>query len=190
RTIQVDIREVAATNRSLEDEIAAGRFREDLFYRLNVIPVRTPAMREPLEDLSLLVDHFVRRYADQNNYKAKELSPEALAHLKALPWKGNVRELKSLVERLLILSNGDVISREDVIAATGGARPEMSTSLLAVQTLREFRDLSERMFLLHKLEENNWNVTQTAQAIDTPRSNLYKKLDQYEIHREEPIRES
>jgi two-component system nitrogen regulation response regulator NtrX len=190
RTIQVDVRVVAATNRSLEEEIAAGRFREDLYYRLNVIPVRTPALREHLEDLPVLVEHFVRRYADQNNYKAKEFGSEALAHLKALPWKGNVRELKNLVERLLILSHGDVVTREDVIAATGGARPELSTSLLAVQTLREFRDLSERMFLLHKLEENNWNVTQTAQAIDTPRSNLYKKLDQYEIHREEPIRES
>jgi two-component system, NtrC family, nitrogen regulation response regulator NtrX len=189
RTIQVDVRVVAATNRNLEDEIAAGRFREDLYYRLNVIPIRTPALREHLEDLPLLVDYFVRRYADQNNYKPKEISPEAMAHLKALPWKGNVRELKNLVERMLILSPGDKITREDVIAATGGARPELSTSLLAVGTLREFRDLSERMFLLHKLEENNWNVTQTAQAIDTPRSNLYKKLDQYDIHREEPIRE-
>ena len=189
RTIQVDVRVVAATNRNLEEEIAAGRFREDLYYRLNVIPIRTPALREHLEDLPLLVDYFVRRYADQNNYKLKELTPDAMAHLKALPWKGNVRELKNLVERLLILSPGDQITREDVIAATGGARPELSTSLLAVGTLREFRDLSERMFLLHKLEENNWNVTQTAQAIDTPRSNLYKKLDQYDIHREEPIRE-
>ncbi|HEX6904595.1 MAG TPA: sigma-54 dependent transcriptional regulator [Thermoanaerobaculia bacterium] len=189
RTVTVDVRVVAATNRDLEAEIAAGRFREDLFYRLNVIPVRTPALREHLEDLPVLVDYFVRRYADQNNYKAKEFTPEAVAHLKALPWKGNVRELKNLVERLLILSPGDKVTREDVIAATGGTRPELSTSLLAVQTLREFRDLSERMFLLHKLEENNWNVTQTAQAIDTPRSNLYKKLDQYDIHREEPTRE-
>jgi two-component system nitrogen regulation response regulator NtrX len=185
RTVQVDVRVVAATNRNLEDEIAAGRFREDLFYRLNVIPVRTPALREHLEDLPLLVEHFVRRYADQNNFKPKELVPEAMAHLKALPWKGNVRELKNLVERLLILSPGDKVTRDDVLGATGGARPELSTSLLAVATLREFRDLSERMFLLHKLEENNWNVTQTAQAIDTPRSNLYKKLDQYDIQREE-----
>jgi two-component system nitrogen regulation response regulator NtrX len=178
RTIQVDVRVVAATNRNLEDEIAAGRFREDLFYRLNVIPVRTPALREHLEDLPLLVEHFVRRYAEQNNFRAKEFTPDALAHLKALPWKGNVRELKNLVERLLILSPGDKVTRDDVLAASGSARPELSTSLLAVATLREFRDLSERMFLLHKLEENNWNVTQTAQAIDTPRSNLYKKLDQ------------
>ena len=127
----------------------------------------------------------MRRYAERNNYKPKEFNPEAIAHLKSLPWKGNVRELKNLVERLLILSPGEKITREDVIASTGGARPELSSALLAVQTLREFRDLSERMFLIHKLEENSWNVTQTAQAIDTPRSNLYKKLDQYEIRREE-----
>ncbi|HYO12771.1 MAG TPA: sigma-54 dependent transcriptional regulator [Thermoanaerobaculia bacterium] len=189
RTVTVDVRVVAATNRDLEDEIKAGRFREDLFYRLNVIPIRTPALRERLEDIPLLVDYIIRRYAEQNNYKPKELTAEAVAHLKALPWKGNVRELKNLLERLLILAPGEKITREDVIGATGGARPEFSSALMAVQTLREFRDLSERMFILHKLEENNWNVTQTAQAIDTPRSNLYKKLDQYEIHREEPPRE-
>src|SRR5687767_7388438 len=185
KTVQVDVRVVAATHRNLEDEIKAGRFREDLYYRLNVIPIRTPALREHLEDVPQIVDYMVRRYAERNNYRPKEFVPEALAHLKSLPWKGNVRELKNLVERLLILSPGDKITREDVIAATGGARPELSSALLAVQTLREFRDLSERMFLIHKLEENNWNVTQTAQAIDTPRSNLYKKLDQYEIRREE-----
>jgi two-component system nitrogen regulation response regulator NtrX len=189
RTVTVDVRVVAATNRDLEEEIKAGRFREDLFYRLNVIPIRTPALRERLEDVPPLVEYFSRRFAEQNNYKLKEFTPDAMGHLKALPWKGNIRELKNLIERLLILSPGDKVTREDVIGATGGARPELSGALMAVQTLREFRDLSERMFILHKLEENNWNVTQTAQAIDTPRSNLYKKLDQYEIHREEPPRE-
>jgi len=189
RTVQVDVRVVAATNRNLEDEIAAGRFREDLYYRLNVIPVRTPALREHLEDLPLLVEYFTRRYAEANNCRPKELAPDALAHLRALPWKGNVRELKNLVERLLILSPGEAVTREDVIATTGGARPELSSGVLAVKTLREFRDVSERMFLIHKLEENNWNVTQTAQAIDTPRSNLYKKLEQYDIRREEASRE-
>jgi two-component system nitrogen regulation response regulator NtrX len=189
RTVQVDVRVVAATHRNLEEEIKAGRFREDLFYRLNVIPIRTPPLREHLEDLQSLVEYMVRRYSERNNFRPKEVTPEAMAHLKSLPWKGNVRELKNLVERLLILSPGDKITREDVIAATGGARPELSSALMAVQTLREFRDLSERMFLIQKLEENNWNVTQTAQAIDTPRSNLYKKLDQYEIRREEHSRE-
>jgi two-component system nitrogen regulation response regulator NtrX len=189
RTVQVDVRVVAATNRNLEDEIAAGRFREDLYYRLNVIPIRTPALREHLEDLPLLVDSFTRRYSEGNNCRPKELAPDALAHLRSLPWKGNVRELKNLVERLLILSPGETVTREDVIGATGGARPELSSGVLAVKTLREFRDVSERMFLIHKLEENNWNVTQTAQSIDTPRSNLYKKLEQYDIRREEASRE-
>ncbi|HLX07052.1 MAG TPA: sigma-54 dependent transcriptional regulator [Thermoanaerobaculia bacterium] len=189
RTVQVDVRVVAATNRNLEDEIAAGRFREDLYYRLNVIPIRTPALRERLEDVPLLVEYFARRYSEANNCRPKELAPDALGHLRALPLKGNVRELKNLVERLLILSPGETVTREDVIGATGGARPELSSGVLAVRTLREFRDVSERMFLVHKLEENNWNVTQTAQSIDTPRSNLYKKLEQYDIRREEAPRE-
>jgi two-component system nitrogen regulation response regulator NtrX len=190
RTVQVDVRVVAATHRNLEEEIAAGRFREDLFYRLNVIPIHTPTLRERLEDIPVLVEWFVRRYAEENNYHPKEFTSEALAHLQALPWKGNVRELKNLVERLLILSPGEKVTREDVISATGGARPELSSAILAVKTLREFRDVSERMFLVHKLEENGWNVTQTAQAIDTPRSNLYKKLEQYDIRREGQVGES
>jgi two-component system nitrogen regulation response regulator NtrX len=190
RTVQVDVRVVAATNRNLEEEIAAGRFREDLYYRLNVIPIRTPALRERLEDVPLLVEYFVRRYSEANHCRAKAFAEDALGHLCALPWKGNVRELKNLIERLLILSPGDTVTREDVIGATGGARPELSNGVLAVKTLREFRDVSERMFLVHKLEENSWNVTQTAQAIDTPRSNLYKKLEQYDIRREEVTRES
>ena len=185
RTVRVDVRVIAATNRSLEEEIAAGRFREDLFYRLNVVPIRTPPLRERLDDVPVLVDYFVRRYATQNNYRPRDFDPEALEILSALPWKGNVRELKNLVERLLILAPGETIGRDDVLAATGGARPDLGSAALAVKTLREFRETAERLFILRKLEENDWNVTQTAQAIDTPRSNLYKKLDQYEIRRED-----
>jgi len=185
RTERVDVRVIAATHRDLEDEIAGGRFREDLYYRLNVVPIRTPPLRERLEDLPLLVDYFVRRYAERNNYPRREFAPEAVEHLRAMPWKGNVRELKNLVERLLILAPKETIAREDVLAATGGAGPELSDALLSVATLREFRDNAEKLFILHKLDQNDWNVTQTAQAIDTPRSNLYKKLEQYGIKREE-----
>ena len=184
-SIRVDVRVVAATHQDLEKEIAEGNFREDLYYRLNVIPVRTPPLRERLDDVPHLVDYFVRRYAEANNYRPKEFSSDALEHLGTLPWKGNVRELKNLVERLLILSPGSVIEKQDVISSAGGAQPEISESLLAVKTLRDFRDLAERLFLVHKLEENGWNVTQTAQAVETPRSNLYKKMDQYEIRRGE-----
>ncbi len=184
-SIRVDVRVVAATHQDLEEEIAEGNFREDLFYRLNVIPIRTPPLRERLDDVPHLVDYFVRRYTEANNYRAKEFAADALEHLGTLPWKGNVRELKNLVERLLILSPGQVIEKQDVITSAGGARPEISESLLAVKSLREFRDLAERLFLVHKLEESGWNVTQTAQSVETPRSNLYKKMEQYGIKRGE-----
>nr|XP_061808153.1 transcriptional regulatory protein ZraR-like [Nerophis lumbriciformis] len=182
--VRVDVRVVAATNRDLRQGIEDGEFREDLFYRLNVIPIRTPPLREHLDDLPQLVSYFVERYARANNYRPKAFSEEALAHLKTLPWKGNVRELKNLVERLLILSPGAEVEKQDVVQFTGGAQAEISESLLAVNTLREFREMSERLFLLHKLDENGWNVTQTAQSVQTPRSNLYKKMEQYDIRRE------
>ncbi|MCH9648028.1 MAG: sigma-54 dependent transcriptional regulator [Deltaproteobacteria bacterium] len=184
-TVQVDVRVVAATHRDLEQEIADGNFREDLFYRLNVLPIRTPPLRERLEDVDLLVTYFLRRYAEANNYRSKEFNKDALEHLRSLPWKGNVRELKNLVERLLILSPGESVTSEDVMAAIGRGRAELSGALSAAKTLREFRETAERLFLIRKLEENGWNVTQTAQAIDTPRSNLYKKMEQYDIKRNE-----
>jgi two-component system nitrogen regulation response regulator NtrX len=184
RTVQVDVRVVAATNRELEAEIAAGRFREDLFYRLNVIPIRTPPLRERLDDLPVLVDWFVRRYAQANNYRPRRFTPEAVGQLQAMPWRGNVRELKNLVERLLILAPGDAIDRRDVLAATGAPQAQLPEALFQLRALREFRDEAERLFILHKLEEHDWNVTATAQAIDTPRSNLYKKMEQFDIRRQ------
>ncbi len=183
KVVQVDVRVVAATNRDLEEEIKEGNFREDLYYRLNVIPIRTPRLRDHLEDLEEIISYFVRRYSVENNYRARELSAEAIEHLKSLPWRGNVRELKNVVERLLILSSDDPISKNDVIAVLGGAQPELAATVMSAQTLKQFREAAERLFLLQKLEENEWNVTRTAQAIETPRSNLYKKLDQYEIKR-------
>jgi two-component system, NtrC family, nitrogen regulation response regulator NtrX len=185
RTVNVDVRVVAATHRDLQEEIEAGRFREDLFYRLNVVPIRTPPLRERLDDVPLLVDYFVRQFSAESHYRPKSFDDDALGHLQALQWKGNVRELKNLVERLLILSPGEEITKEDVVTLTGGAGPELSSALLAIDTLREFREMAERLFILRKLDTHGWNVTQTAQAIDTPRSNLYKKMEQYDINRED-----
>ena len=182
---RVDVRVLAATNQDLEQEIEAGRFREDLFYRLNVVPIRTPPLREHLEDVSELVDYFVRRFAVAANYRRREFTAEALDHLKSLPWRGNVRELQNLVERLLILSPGEKIELDDVRQATGGAASDLSATIASAGSLREFRNLVEKQFLLRKLEENGWNVTQTAKAIDTPRSNLYKKMEAFEIRRQD-----
>jgi two-component system nitrogen regulation response regulator NtrX len=184
KTLRVSVRVVAATNKSLEDEIRHGRFREDLYFRLNVVPIRTPPLRERAEDVPLLADYFARRFCEASNFRPRSFTPEALALLKSLPWKGNVRELRNVVERLLILTSGPAVQEQDVVAIAGGARVDLAQAIQGIQTLREFREQAEKLFLLHKLGDHGWNVTQTALAIDTPRSNLYKKMEQYEIRRQ------
>ncbi len=181
--VRVDVRVLAATNRSLEEEIAAGRFREDLYYRLNVVPISTPPLRKHPEDVPELVDYFVRRYAAANNLRPQEFSPSAIGHLQAMEWRGNVRELKNIVERLLILGEDATIQSSDVAASIGGKREDLTGLLSSATTLRQFREAAERLFLVEQLEAHDWNVTRTAKSIETPRSNLYKKMEQYAIQR-------
>ena len=184
RTIEVDVRVVAATNQDLETAINNGGFREDLFYRLNVIPIRTPPLREHQEDLPELVEYFVERYTAINNYRPKTFSDGAMERLQELSWKGNVRELNNVIERLLILSPGETISEGDVSGLLGGGRRDLSDVFAGAKTLKQFREGAERLFLIEQLERNGWNVTQTARAIETPRSNLYKKMESYDIRRQ------
>ncbi len=183
KVVRVDVRVVAATNRELATEIRAGRFREDLFYRLNVLPIQTPPLRDHLEDLPILVEHFAARFSEAANYHRRPLSAAAVALLARQPWKGNVRELKNVIERLTILAPGDTVTESDVATVVGDGRLELAQAFHGLETLREFREQAEKLFLVQKLEEHGWNVTQTAVAIDTPRSNLYKKMEQYAIHR-------
>ena len=183
RTIQVDVRVIAATNKDLEEAIEKGLFREDLYFRLSVIPVRVPALRERVADVPLLVDHFVGQFSAENNFRRRTFSAEAMEALKRHPWRGNVRELRNTVERLMIMVPEDVIRPEhlqDVLRRGGeaGGSPE------AAGTLRDFKESAERAFLVQKLRENRWNVSATAAAVGTPRSNLYKKLEQYGISQE------
>ncbi len=185
RTILVDVRVVAATNKDLEEEVEAGRFREDLFYRLNVVPIRTPPLREHPDDVPALVDFFVRGQESGGGVALRRFSDGALEALQGLPWKGNVRELRNHVERLLILAPGQEIRADDVLGLSGAGSGDLPAGLLTASSLREFQQSSERLYIVRKLEENDWNVTRTAEAIDTPRSNLYKKLDQYGIERPE-----
>jgi two-component system nitrogen regulation response regulator NtrX len=178
---KVDVRVIAATNKELPKEIKAGNFRDDLFFRLNVLPIYSPPLREKKEDIPLLVDYFCRTFAEENNFKIKKFTDEAVEAMLKYSWKGNVRELKNVVERLIIMTESDVIERKDLPEKIRGDVQVYLPEASKIKNLKEFRDLSERNFILAKLEENEWNISQTARAIDTPRSNLYKKLEQYGI---------
>jgi two-component system, NtrC family, nitrogen regulation response regulator NtrX len=192
KSLTVDVRVIAATNKTLPEEIAAGRFREDLYFRLNVIPIALPALRERTGDIAQLVEWFSETFCAENNYRPKTFSPEAIEALARLPWRGNVRELRNAVERLIIMSPGDVIHPEDLpaglgLALDGGVGVGAAGSIVIAHhgaTLQSFKDSAERLFLVKKLRENEWNVAATAKSIDTPRSNLYKKLEAYGISRE------
>jgi two-component system nitrogen regulation response regulator NtrX len=186
KRVQVDVRVLAATNKTLEDEIAAGRFREDLFYRLNVVPLHVPPLRERREDIPLLARHFVHLLTERDGTGTRTLDPGALDLLTQSEWSGNVRELRNTIERLLILASGQVITAADV-ARLSGARPVDGSplgALLDLGTFEEFRDAAERAYLLHKLRAFNWNVSETARAVDMPRSNVYKKIERYGLERE------
>jgi len=183
RTIQVDVRVIAATNKNLEEEIAKGNFREDLFFRLSVIPIQVPPLRERPEDVEPLVKHFVSHFSSEHNFRPKAISAEALEALRRHTWRGNVRELRNAIERLMIMTPEPEIRVQDlseVLRRSG----EAATPIAAAGSLKDFKESAERTFLVQKLRENRWNISATATAIGTPRSNLYKKLEQYEISEE------
>src|SRR5689334_25025032 len=187
KPIRVDVRVIAATNKELEEEIAGGRFREDLFYRLNVVPLRVPPLRERREDISLLVRHFLALLARQDGLPAKGIEDAAVQRLVELDWPGNVRELRNTVERLLILSNGPRVSLADVERLVGrrATEPGGLGALSDIPTFEEFKHAAERAFLLTKLRQYDWNVSETARALDMPRSNVYKKIERYGLKRED-----
>jgi two-component system nitrogen regulation response regulator NtrX len=193
RTIKVDVRVIAATNKNLEEEIEKGHFREDLYFRLAVIPVHVPPLRERPDDVPALVRHYIDYFSRENNTRSKRISESALEALQRFRWKGNIRELRNTVERLIIMTGGDVIDLGDLPAAVRSPAGSGAANAMRVAgnneaakagTLREFKDNAERAYLVAKLRENGWNISKTAEVIDTPRSNLYKKLEQYQISQE------
>ena len=187
RTVRVDVRVIAATNKDLEKEIAESRFREDLFFRLNVVPIQVPPLRDRREDIPMLVRHFTERAVEEQRLPPRRLTPEAVDQLARLPWPGNVRELKNTVERLLILSQGSEVGPREVDRLVGGPQQGgLPADLMGAESWSEFKDRAERAFILGKLRENEWNVSETARSIDMPRSNLYKKIEKYGLVREDP----
>jgi two-component system nitrogen regulation response regulator NtrX len=181
---RVDVRVIAATNRDLTESIQAGRFREDLYFRLNVVPLRTPPLRERPQDIPLLTDHFTRLLSERDHRKPRRFASGALAMLAARNWPGNVRELRNLIERVLIMTDADPIEARDLPPEARVAPSEIANRALDLPTLSAFKEYAEREFLVTKLRENGWNISRTAEVIQTPRSNLYKKIDHHKISRE------
>jgi two-component system, NtrC family, nitrogen regulation response regulator NtrX len=181
QTIKVDVRVIAATNKDLETEIATERFRSDLFYRLAVIPIDVPPLRARGNDVVLLAEFFLRRFAAETGQPKKQLSAAAAAKLKGYPWPGNVRELRNVIERLAILVPHDRVEAEDVQLGTRAAAP---AEIAANLTLREAREEFERQYILSRLQECGGNVSRTAETLGVERSNLYRKMDAYGIRAE------
>ena len=194
KSLRTDCRVVAATNRDLEQMVQAGEFREDLFFRLNVVPIRSPDLAERADDVPLLVEAFVRECCEENGFAYKPVDEGVLERLKQYDWPGNVRELRNVVERLVIMSD-DVIRERDLPPYLGGPRPPgasvrqtgpqtaIDLGRYANKTLREFREEVESEFIRIKLAEYEWNISRTAQALGIERTNLHKKLRALGIHR-------
>ncbi|HEV2056044.1 MAG TPA: sigma-54 dependent transcriptional regulator [Methylomirabilota bacterium] len=186
-TIRVDVRVITASNQNLQEQIGAGRFREDLFYRLNVIPIEVPALRKRKEDIPALVEHFIALFSAENGRRPKTIAAEALAYFLTYDWPGNVRELRNMVERLVIMAPRDVIGPENLppplrtrAEAEAGDDPQRD------RKLKDARDAFERAYILGELRAHEWNMTRTAEKLGIERSHLYRKLKTYGISPPKP----
>lgn len=176
KNIKVDVRIIAATNKELLEEVKKGNFREDLLYRLNVIPIEVPPLREKKEDIPELIEYFLEYFAVEYGQKPKKITADGLKILEAYDWPGNIRELRNVIERLVIMTPSNTITSKNIIIG-GVARSDY----FAFTTLKEARDSFEKDFIMKKLEENNWNISKTAELLDIERSNLHRKIKSYDI---------
>jgi two-component system nitrogen regulation response regulator NtrX len=181
-TIRVDVRVITASNQNLQEQITAGRFREDLFYRLNVIPIEVPALRKRKEDIPALVEHFIALFSAENGRRPKSIAGEALAYFLTYDWQGNVRELRNMVERLVIMAPRDVIGPEDLPPPLRTRESaEAADDSQRDRKLKDARDAFERAYILGELRAHEWNMTRTAEKLGIERSHLYRKLKTYGI---------
>jgi two-component system nitrogen regulation response regulator NtrX len=176
RNIKVDVRIIVATNKDLREEMKKGNFREDLLYRLDVIPIIVPPLRERKDDIPSLVEYFLEYFSSEYGQKLKKITPEAIKMLETYDWPGNIRELRNVIERLVIMTPPDTINARNLVVAE-----PTKEDYFAFTTLREARDAFEKTFITKKLEENNWNISKTAEILQIERSNLHKKIKAYNI---------
>ena len=176
--IPVDVRVVAATNKDLEAQAKEGKFREDLFYRLNVIPIHVPPLRERLEDIPEIFLKYFGEYARKYQRPELRATPEALTELKRRSWPGNIRELRNFAERTALMAAGPVVDAA-AFRSVGPVKPLDESGLFAIEDFEAFQDASEKAYLSRKLEENAWNIKRTAEKLGMQRSNMYKKIERY-----------
>jgi two-component system nitrogen regulation response regulator NtrX len=190
-SVKVDVRVIAATNKDLPTEIRAGRFREDLYFRLNVIPIFVPPLRDRDADIPLLAEHFMAEFAREYGRRPKRLDPGAATGLRSYRWPGNVRELRNVIERLMIMVPGDVITLSDLAFLDGGAISAAELPDAPMPSLHDARERFERDYILRALAAQHGNISRTADALGVERSNLYRKMKAFGIaparREEEPV---
>ncbi len=182
--INVDVRIISATNKDLKKEISDGNFREDLFHRLNVIPIQVPALRERSEDIPLLINYFTEKICEQNKFATKTFSDEAIDYLKNFKWSGNVRELINIIERIIIMIPEENITKENVQSIMPNADIKTNNLIDVSNSFQQFKEKAEKAFIEKQLEQNNWNISKTAEILDIQRSHLYNKMKKYGISKQ------
>jgi DNA-binding NtrC family response regulator len=183
--IPVDVRIISATNKDLQKEISENKFREDLYHRLNVIPINVLPLRERKQDIPILIEHFAKLISIENKFPPRKFSEDAIQFLMNQEWKGNVRELRNLIERILIMNSNPVYKIDDVKAQIITYSKDSSGFDYSMDSFQDFKDASERAFILKKLNESNWNISRTAEVLGIQRSHLYNKIKKYGIEKEE-----
>lgn len=185
KNIEVDVRVIAATNKNLLEEIQKGNFREDLYHRLNVIPINVPPLRERVEDIPILVEYFCNEITTKHKKPKVRFNDDAIIILQAQKWTGNVRELRNLVERIIILVDKKEIARKDVEFLFADTQASLDILIETSNSFQDFKEKAERAFILKQLIGNNWNISKTAEMLDIQRSHLYTKMKKYGIEKEE-----
>ncbi len=183
--IPVDVRIIAATNKNLLKEIAEGKFREDLFHRLSVIVINVPPLRDRKEDIPLLIDYFSKKVCEENKFPEKKFSEDAIEYLKNLDWKGNVRELRNFIERIIIMNSKSLYTLSDVKEQLFPYLASPTEIDFSIDSFQEFKDQMEKIFIIKKLKQYNWNISKTAEVIGIQRSHLYNKIKKYGIEKED-----
>lgn len=185
RPVSVDVRVITATNKDLHNQIEKGEFREDLLHRLDMVTIRVPPLRERREDIPMLVAHFAELAPGSYGVPYKRFAPEALDALTELDWPGNIRQLKNVVVRLMLLSPSETVERQDVMqfVSTSGPEESVPDNVMSLETLSEFKDAAEKAFIAMKLRDYEWNVSEAARQMGMPRSNLYKKIEKHGLVR-------